>query len=103
MRQLLGCTVNELAEYLESKFLPGMSWENRKLWHIDHIRPLASFDLTDPAQQRLAFHYANLQPLWARDNIRKGRRYGARDNAHYGGEIGSTSAVGEEERLKSRR
>jgi hypothetical protein len=49
IRDLLGCTISELITYLQSKFLPGMSWENygRKGWHIDHIRPLSSFDLTD--------------------------------------------------------
>jgi len=75
MKVLLGCTVSELVSYLESKFLPKMSWGNRKLWHVDHIRPLSSFDLTDAEQRRVAFHYTNLQPLWARDNIRKGGRY----------------------------
>ena len=74
MRRFLGCTMGELVKYLECRFLPGMSWENRKLWHIDHIRPLASFDLTDIEQQHLAFHYTNLQPLWAGENIRKGAR-----------------------------
>ena len=73
--RLLGCTATELVMYLESKFLPGMSWDNRgKVWHIDHIRPLASFDLTDVEQQRVACHYTNLQPLWASDNFRKGAR-----------------------------
>jgi hypothetical protein len=76
IRELLGCTMSELVKYLESKFLPEMSWENysRKGWHIDHIRSLVSFDLTDPEQRRLAFHYTNLQSLWAGDNFRKGRR-----------------------------
>ena len=76
IRELLGCTMSELVNYLESKFLPEMSWGNygRKGWHIDHIRSLVSFDLTDPEQRRLAFHYTNLQPLWAGDNFRKGRR-----------------------------
>ena len=56
-----------------------MSWENygRKGWHIDHIRPLASFDLTDVEQRRIAFHHTNLQPLWASDNCGKVGRYGA--------------------------
>src|SRR5437660_1652707 len=40
---LLGCRLSELVSYLESKFLPGMSWENRNLWHLDHIRPLKTF------------------------------------------------------------
>ncbi|MEN3369961.1 MAG: hypothetical protein V7609_2104 [Verrucomicrobiota bacterium] len=73
--QLLGCSLTEFGHYLESKFLPFMSWENRRHWHIDHERPLASFDLTDPEQQKRAFHYTNLQPLWAIDNLRKGARW----------------------------
>lgn len=77
IRKLLGCSESELVRHLESKFLPGMSWDNRSQWHVDHIKPLCAFDLTDPGQQALAFHYANLQPLWASDNMRKGGRYGA--------------------------
>jgi hypothetical protein len=71
---LIGCTPTELRAYLESLFLPGMSFENRHLWHIDHKKALASFTLTDPVQQRIACHYTNLQPLWAKDNQRKGAR-----------------------------
>jgi len=74
MKELVGCTLDDLVTYLEAKFQSGMCWDNRNLWHIDHIRPLASFDLTDVGQQRVAFHYTNLQPLWAIDNIRKGAR-----------------------------
>jgi len=75
--KLLGCTGVELKLYLESKFLPEMTWENygRNGWHIDHIKPCASFDLSNPEEQRKCFHYTNLQPLWACDNIRKGKKY----------------------------
>ena len=54
-----------------------MTWDNWQHdgWHIDHIRPCASFDLADLEQQRQCFHYTNLQPLWAADNIRKGAKY----------------------------
>jgi hypothetical protein len=71
--QDLGCSQEELKVYLESLFQPGMSWDNygRDGWHIDHIRPLASFDLTDPKQFRQACYYKNLQPLWAEDNLKK--------------------------------
>lgn len=71
--ELLGCSIVQLKDHLESKFQEGMSWDNygRKGWHIDHIRPCASFDLGDPGQQKKCFHYTNLQPLWARDNIAK--------------------------------
>ena len=68
---LLGCTIQEFKAYLESLFLPGMTWEKRSLWHIDHKRPCASFDLTDVEQQKACFHYTNLQPLWAADNLKK--------------------------------
>lgn len=72
----LGCTIVELMRYLESKFLPGMSWENhsREGWHVDHIRPLAAFDLTNRDEFLKAAHYTNLQPLWAFDNLSKGAR-----------------------------
>jgi hypothetical protein len=69
--ELLGCSIEHLVKHLESKFQPGMSWENQGAWHVDHIRPMASFDLTDPEQQRQACHWTNLQPLWAADNFRK--------------------------------
>lgn len=74
---LTGCTPQELVNHIASKFLPGMTWENRNLWHIDHIIPCAAFDLTDPEQQRKCFHYTNLQPLWGVDNQTKGARQAA--------------------------
>ncbi len=69
----LGCTIPELKAYLEAQFRPGMSWDNwaRDGWHIDHRKPLAKFDLSDPEQLRQACHYTNLQPLWASENISK--------------------------------
>lgn len=74
LEKLIGCTVPQLIRHIESKFKPGMSWENRSNWHIDHIEPCASFDLTDPGQQLICFHWSNLDPIWARDNIRKGAK-----------------------------
>lgn len=71
---LLGCTGAEAVIHLEKQFRDGMSWANRKEWHVDHIRPLTSFDLTKPEQQRIAFHYSNLQPLWAKENRSKAAR-----------------------------
>ena len=71
---LVGCTVQELMAHLEKGFAYGMTWENMGEWHIDHIVPCASFDLTDPEQQKACFHWSNLQPLWAEENIRKGAK-----------------------------
>lgn len=70
--KLLGCSIEFLKKYLEKQFKPGMSWKQRNLIHIDHIKPCASFDLTDPKQQAICFHYTNLQPLLAIDNLKKG-------------------------------
>tara|TARA_B100000900_G_C20126993_1_gene532384 strand:- start:105 stop:560 length:456 start_codon:yes stop_codon:yes gene_type:complete len=69
---LVGCTIQQLKDHLESQFTDGMSWENQGEWHIDHIRPCASYNLLNEDQQRECFHYTNLQPLWATDNISKG-------------------------------
>jgi hypothetical protein len=69
--ELVGCSVKDLMEFLEKKFLPGMNWENYGEWHIDHIVPCSSFDLSKSEQQKICFNYSNLQPLWAADNIRK--------------------------------
>jgi hypothetical protein len=72
---LLGIpNVKFLKKYLESKFKDGMTWEKRGLIHIDHIIPCASFDLKDPKQQAKCFHYTNLQPLWAKENLSKGAK-----------------------------
>lgn len=71
--RLLGCTVKELQVHIETQFLPGMTWENYGFygWHVDHIIPLASFDLLKESEQKKAFHFTNLQPLWAKDNLKK--------------------------------
>jgi len=70
--KLLGCTIEQFRSYLEPKFTSGMSWSNYGEWHIDHIKPCSSYDMSDPVQQAACFHYTNLQPLWAIDNLKKG-------------------------------
>lgn len=77
--ELLGCSIEGLLRHLENQWRPGMSWVNwgrgRGKWHIDHRKPIAAFDLRDPEAQRECFHYANLQPLWQDENLRKGARF----------------------------
>lgn len=72
--ELLGCTTEELWKHLESMFSEGMTRENYGEWHVDHIVPCDSFNLFDIEQQKLCFHYTNLQPLWAKDNLIKGNK-----------------------------
>ena len=72
---MLGCTIEEFRDHLESQLTEGMSWDNRNEWHIDHIIPCAAFDLEDAEQQKVCFNYRNLQPLWAADNLKKSDSY----------------------------
>lgn len=77
--ELLGCSIEHLKIYIESLWQPGMTWNNwgrmngdgRSMWQIDHIIPCSAFDLSKPEEQRKCFHWSNLQPLWAIDNIKK--------------------------------
>ena len=77
--KLLGCFIEEAKKSLEDLFKDGMSWENHGYgddkWHIDHIKPCSSFDLTQESEQCKCFHYTNLQPLWQKDNLSKGDKY----------------------------
>lgn len=74
--QYIGCSTEDLKKYLENKFKPGMTWGNwgRGGWHIDHILPVSSFNLSDPDQFFKAFHFTNLQPLWEKENLSKGSK-----------------------------
>ncbi len=73
--ELIGCSIAELRAHLERNFQPGMTWANMGKWHIDHRKPCARFDLAEPQQQRECFHWSNLQPLWAWQNLSKSDRY----------------------------
>jgi hypothetical protein len=68
--QIIGCSPNQLKEHLEKKFVNGMTWENQGEWHIDHIIPLSSAKSIEEIIKLC--HYSNLQPLWAKDNLKKG-------------------------------
>ena len=77
----IGCNIQYLREWFEYNFTSEMNWDNyggtknhnNESWHIDHILPCASFDLSNIEQQKKCFHYTNLQPLWGLDNLKKGR------------------------------
>lgn len=65
----LGCSIEELKIHLQAKFYGDMTWDNYgSYWVIDHIIPLAAFDLTDREQFLKAAHYTNLQPLTEEHN-----------------------------------
>lgn len=79
--EIVGCTLEELRQHIESQFTEGMSWDNYGEWHLDHIKPLSSFNIVDEEklcinidEAKKANHYTNLQPLWAADNMKKSNR-----------------------------
>ncbi len=96
----LGCSVQDVRQHLESLFQPGMTWENHGThgWHIDHKIPICSFDLTKELELKKAFHFTNLQPLWAKDNLLKGSKLIDAQNLP---ERGSSKVKGNYSRLES--
>lgn len=80
IKEYLGCSYEELIVYIESLWTEGMSWDNHGFygWHVDHKKPLSSFDYSDENKERSlreAWHHTNLQPLWAKENLSKGSKY----------------------------
>lgn len=73
----LGCSIEKFVEHIASLFKSGMKWDNYGEWHLDHVKPLCLFDLSDRNECLKAVHFTNYQPLWATENLSKNRRYDA--------------------------
>lgn len=71
INNLIGAPIEIVRKYIENQFKKGMNWGNHGLhgWHVDHVKPVATFDLTDEKAQKECFHYTNLRPLWAKENL----------------------------------
>lgn len=76
--KLLGAPLDKVVQHIENQFYTRengekMTWDNwtNKGWHLDHIKPLSSFDLTNPIEFAKSWHYTNLQPLWSEHNLEK--------------------------------
>ncbi len=76
--KLLGCNIEFFKTHIENQVVEGMTWENhgfgRDNWHLDHIKACSNFNLTNPEEQKICFHYTNLQPLWQFDNLSKSNK-----------------------------
>lgn len=72
--ELLGCTIKDFKDYLAPQFKEGMNFDNYGKWHLDHKIPCYYFDLTKLEDRQKCFHYTNIQPMWALDNLRKNKR-----------------------------
>lgn len=72
-QDLVPYSLEDLVNHIERQFLPGMSWENRSSWHLDHIVPLSSFKFHSPNCEafKAAWALSNLRPLWSGDNYKK--------------------------------
>tara|TARA_Y100000389_G_scaffold152362_1_gene152336 strand:+ start:7675 stop:8460 length:786 start_codon:yes stop_codon:yes gene_type:complete len=81
--EYIGCSIYDLRCHLEKQFDEYMNWDNYGKWHIDHIIPCNSFDLKDEFQQKACFHYTNLQPMWAKENIQKRDHYNTAEKEEY--------------------
>lgn len=78
--KLVSCSIETLIHHLSCKFYDRkdglkMSLDNYGLWHVDHIKPCYLFNLSKKSEQKKCFHYINLQPLWAVDNLKKSKNY----------------------------
>ena len=73
--KLIGCSIKDLKNYLKARFVKNMTFDNYGKWHIDHIKPCDSFDLSKESEQKKCFHYSNLQPLWELENLKKSNKY----------------------------
>lgn len=74
--EMTGTSLSQLRLHIESLWKPGMSWDNYGFrgWHIDHIKPICQFNIRDPQQAKEAFNWQNLQPLWMKENLTKGKK-----------------------------
>ncbi len=76
--KLVNYTLEELKNHLENLFEDNMSWENHGQfgWHIDHIKPIASFKFTSYKDKKFkeCWSLENLQPLWWKENLKKSNK-----------------------------
>ncbi len=80
-QKILGCSYEDFKLHLENLFLPGMSWDNRKYWHIDHIIP-SDFAIDEEELLKLN-NYKNLRPLWENMNLEKSNRILEKTELYY--------------------
>lgn len=97
--QLHGCSIAHIRSHIESLFQDGMTWENHghgdNAWHIDEIRPISSFDLTDEEQQKICFNWRNRQPLWGSENLAKSDIYEPHNEVEWGSRMRELGYEGE--------
>jgi hypothetical protein len=70
--ELLGCSIQEFMDWLEFQFDENMNWDNHgTYWHMDHVKPCASFNMLSDKEQKQCFNWKNVQPLEKNTNLVK--------------------------------
>ena len=74
---VLQYTPEELIKHLELQFKDDMIWENYGEWHVDHIKPISSFNIVEMGDEEFmkCWSLGNLQPMWGEENIRKSNKF----------------------------
>jgi hypothetical protein len=67
----IGCDIPYFKKWIEFQFIENMSWDNYGEWHLDHVKPCCSYDLTNNNDLLECFNWKNYQPLWKKDNLLK--------------------------------
>jgi len=65
------CSIHFFKKWIEHLFQDNMSWDNYGKWHLDHVKPCASYDLSQHDHVKECFNWKNYQPLWKQDNLLK--------------------------------
>lgn len=73
---ILKYTPEDLIQHLEKQFTGNMTWENYGEWHVDHKKPITSFNFQEMGDDEFmkCWSLDNLQPLWEEENIRKSNK-----------------------------
>ena len=69
--EYIGCDKNFLKQWFEYNFEENMTFDNYGEWHIDHVKPCSSFDLTNEQEIYECFNWKNIRPCWKKDNLEK--------------------------------
>lgn len=71
----LDCTFQQFLDWMQFQFQDGMTFENYgSEWHVDHVNPCSSFDLTDVDQLKICMKWTNLRPCWKIENLKKSNK-----------------------------
>ena len=73
--EYLGCNSEQFFHWISYKLKENFTYENHgRVWHIDHVIPIANFNLHDEDEQLIAFNWRNTMPLSVKENLSKNKK-----------------------------